>query len=332
MKRDEKGFLYPYIYREKCIDCNICRKICPANDMINLNNPIKIFACKNKDTEKRISSSSGGVFSEIAKKIINDSGTVYGASFNDDWQVEHIRVSNENDLEKIKRSKYVQSDMKNVFKNIKEDLKDNKNILFSGTPCQVHAVKNSNKFKDDNIFYVDIVCHGVPSPGVFEDYKRYLENKYKSKIININFRYKNDETTQNIKIDFENRYSYISNYNKKEVFYKLFLDNKILRDSCYDCYYKKFERIGDISLADFWGVEKSSAKALKDIHGISLILINTEKGLNMFEKIKDKFVFCEISKEECYPYNCFFNFEKPKDYNYIWEEYINKGFKAFLQK
>lgn len=331
MKKDEKGFIYPYIDSEKCVDCNICRKICPANNNIKLNIPIKILACKNKNLENRITSSSGGVFLEIAKSIIDNLGSIYGAAFNDDWKVEHIRVDNENDLEKIKRSKYVQSDMKNVFKNIKEDLKKSKNILFSGTPCQIHAIKNFNKMNDDSIFYVDIVCHGVPSPGIFENYKCSLENKYKSKIININFRYKNSESTQNIKIDFENGDSYISNYNNKDIFYKLFLDNVILRESCYDCYYKKFERIGDISLADFWGCEKSSVKELKDENGISLVLINTQKGLDMFEKIKDKFIFYEISKDECYPYNCFSNFKKPDIYNDFWKSYEYNKFESFFK-
>lgn len=332
MEMNEKGFEYPKINQELCINCGLCKKVCPVNTPKKLNTPIKVYACKNKNQTVRGSSSSGGVFEEICKEILNENGIVYGAIFNSDNIVEHGKAETLEELEKIKKSKYVQSNMKKVYLKVREDLKLNKKVLFSGTPCQVEAIDNSNVINKENLFLVDVVCHGVPSPKIFEEYKNYLEEKYESKIINVNFRFKNEKSTQNIKIDFENGESYISNVSEGDYFYKLFLEDIILRDSCYECKYKEFERYGDISLADFWGYEKGSAKNFGDNKGISLVLVNSEKGMRMFDKIKNNIDYMEVSKEECYPYNCFSNFSKPERYDRIWKDYLENGFKETVKK
>lgn len=330
MIEDEKGFLYPEIDEKICNNCGICKKVCPSLDKMPDLVPLKIYACKNKDAEKRNSSSSGGVFQEIANLVLQMNGSIYGASFNNENKVVHIRGNSIDDLEKIKKSKYVQSDMEYVFDCINQDIKQDKYVLFSGTPCQVQAIKNYKNLTNTKILTVDIVCHGVPSPKIFEDYKKYLEKIYNSKIVSINFRHKNEKSTQNIKVDFENGQSYISNFSEGDIFYSLFLKNIILRDSCYDCKYKNFNRISDITLGDFWGYQNGSAKEFGDKKGISLVLINTKKGMDIFDKIKNNIEFFEISKEECYPYNCFFNFEVPKEYNEIWKEYMEKGFESII--
>lgn len=327
---DEKGFLYPVINTNLCTNCQLCKKYCCGNNIKPLSEPLKIYACKNKNSQTRSSSSSGGTFQEIANLVLNQNGTVYGAGFNNNYTVEHVKATNLNELENIKRSKYVQSDMKDTVQIIAKDLEQNKKVLFSGTPCQVHSIKNY--LNNDNLIFVDIVCHGVPSPIIFEDYKKYLENKYNSKIININFRYKDENAIQNMKIDFENGKSYISNFLQKDIFYNLFLKDIILRDSCYSCEYKNFNRISDISLGDFWGYEKGSAKDFGDNKGISLVLINTQKGLELFQNIQDKLEYFEVKKEDCYPYNCFSNFKIPQEYSHFWEEYLKNGFKYIAEK
>ena len=204
------------------------------------NKIVKTYGVKHKKLEERKTSRSGGVFVAISDYILERGGVVYGVKQNDDFSVCHARATTKEERDAFKGSKYVQSDMKDTVQSIAKDLDKNKKVLFSGTPCQVHSIKNY--LSNNNLFFVDIVCHGVPSPIVFEDYKKHLENKYNSKIININFRYKDENAIQNMKIDFENGKSYISNFLQKDIFYNLFLKDIILRDSCYSCEYKNFNR------------------------------------------------------------------------------------------
>ena len=332
MVADSKGFLYPKINKDLCIECNLCKEVCPFLNTKQIKTPLKIYACKNKNQKIRNTSSSGGTFQEISNLVLKQNGSIYGAGFTNKHTVEHVRATTLEELENIKGSKYVQSDMKQVFKHITNDLNDDKTVLFSGTPCQVSAIKNFDINNSNNLILVDVVCHGVPSPKIFEDYKKYLETTYNSTITKINFRHKDKESTQNIKIDFANNQSYISNVAKNDFFYYLFLKDIILRDSCYNCEYKNFSRIGDISLADFWGYSKGPAKDFGDNKGVSLVLINTQKGLEIFNQIKENLDCFEISKEDCYPYNCFSNFKIPEFYNDFWNEYLKNGFEASVNK
>lgn len=332
MVENNKGFLKPVINEELCVDCGLCKKVCPIVSGENLKKPIKIYACKNIDENVRGTSSSGGVFQEIAKNIFKDNGIVYGAGFSKENKVEHVQAKNLEELENIKKSKYVQSDMKNTYIKIKENLDNKTKVLFSGTPCQVDAVKNFCRIDSEEIFFVDVVCHGVPSPKFFEEYKKFLEKKYNSKIKSINFRHKNEKSTQNIKVEFENGETYISNKSEGDYFYNLFLENIILRDACYNCKYKNFDRCGDISLADFWGYEEGIAKEFGDNKGVSLVLINTQKGLKLFDSIKQNIKYLEVKKEDCFQYNCFYNFEIPERYDKIWKEYFENGFDAVVSK
>lgn len=328
MIENEKGFLIPRIDENICTNCKICKIVCPVLNKKNKKTPLKVYACKNKNEETRSSSSSGGVFHEIANYIFKMNGSIYGAAFDESNKVKHMRGETLEELEKIKKSKYVQSDMESIFEKIKGDVAMDKTVLFSGTPCQVQAINNIPNLKDSNILTVDIVCHGVPSPKIFEDYKKHLEKIYNSKIVDVNFRHKNEKSTQNIKVKFENGESYISNFSEGDIFYKLFLKNIILRDSCYNCEYKSFERISDITLGDFWGYQKGTAKDFGDSKGVSIVLINTEKGLEIFDKIKSNIEFMEVSKDECYPYNCFFNFDIPNMCDSFWKKYIEEGLQA----
>lgn len=331
MLPNDKGFLYPHIDNEKCINCGLCQKTCPIFNKTVQQNPIKIFACKNKSETIRKNSSSGGTFQALSELFFQNEGFVYGAGFNQNNIVTHLKATNLNELNTIRGSKYVQSNMNTIFNDILNNLKDNKNILFSGTPCQVDALKQYTK-SHDNLLLVDILCYGVPSPEIFENYKALLEKKYNSKITTINFRHKENDFLQNIKITFENGETYISNSNNGDYFYKMFNDKLSLRKSCFSCKYKDFNRVGDISLGDFWGYQNGPAKDFGDTKGVSLVLINTPKGLDFFNKIKDKIEYLEIQKEDCYPYNCFSNFPIPLLYDEFWNTYINNGLEYTIKK
>lgn len=332
MSTTEKGFYFPIINESLCVDCGLCKKTCPSLNANPINEPIKIFACKNKNENIRKTSSSGGTFQELSSLILNNNGSVYGVGFSKEHTVEHQRATSQNELEGLKGSKYVQSNTKNIFQDVLKDLKNGKEVLFSGTPCQVQALKNISKANQDNLFLIDVVCHGVPSPKIFEDYKSYLEKTYNSKIIKINFRHKENNRVQNMKIDFENGESYISAIETGDYFYSLFLKDFILMEKCYSCNYKSFSRVSDISLADFWGYDKGIAKNFGDKKGVSLVLINTQKGLDLFDKIKNNLHYLEVQKEDCYPYNCFSNFKMPEVYNELWEEYLKNGFSSIIDK
>ena len=333
MKEDEKGFLYPEIINKYCTNCGICKKNCPNIEEKIDNREIEIYAMKNKDNQIRETSSSGGIFWEYASIILKNNGVVFGAAYNELHEVEHIKVENIEELYKLQGSKYVQSIIKNTYNEAGEFLKKGREVLFSGTPCQIEGLKNFlNKKKIDNskLYTCDIICHGVPSPKVFKDYLKDLEQKYNSKIKKINFRYKEDNYTQNIKIDFCDGERYISNYFKDDYFYKLFLNDFILREACFECKYTSFNRVADITIGDFWGIEKS-IKNFDDKKGVSLVLINTSKGKEIYEKIKDKFEIEKTCKENCIQDNLVKPRDKIKEYDKIWEEYSKYGYKVLKE-
>lgn len=335
IKEDDKGFLYPKIIHSKCVDCGLCKKICPnIAKKEKENKELKIYAMKNKNEDIRKNSSSGGFFYEFAKIILKEKGVIYGAAYNTENEVEHIRVESESELKKLQGSKYIQSKIKNTYDEAIQDLKQGRKVLFSGTPCQINGleslVKNKNIDKE-NLYTCDLICHGVPSTKVFKDYLKSIENKYNSKIVDINFRYKANLCTQNIKIKFENGEQYISNYLEGDEFYRLFLKDYILRESCYECKYTSYNRISDITIGDFWGIEKS-IKDFDDKKGVSLVLVNTEKGKDIFEVLKDKFYIEETNRKNCVQDNLVKPRDRIENYDEMWENYIKYGYGYWIKK
>lgn len=335
MKEDEKGFLYPEIINKYCTNCGLCKRICPnIAEKNEQNNEINIYAMKNKNEATRATSSSGGVFYEYAKSILDENGTIYGAAYNAFNEVEHIRIDSIESLYKLQGSKYIQSTITNIYEQIKDDLNKDKKVLFSGTPCQVAGIKKyleRKRINTDKLYTCDIICHGVPSPKVFKDYIKNLEKQYSSKAKTVNFRHKENNHTQNIKIEFENGQTYVSNYDKNDEFYRLFLNDLILRESCYKCRYTSFDRVGDITLGDFWGIEKTICN-FDDKKGVSLVLVNSTKGKEIFEKIKDKYEIKETCKENCIQKNLREPCEKPDQYDKLWEEYLKEGYTNLAEK
>lgn len=286
MQQDEEGFYYPNINISQCINCGLCEKVCPFLNSKEARKPITVYAAKNKNNDKRYNSSSGGIFIALAETIIEKGGVVFGAAFTDTLDVKHLYAETIEELNLLMGSKYVQSDVNTTYIQCRKFLEENRYVLFSGTSCQIMGLNLFLKKKYDKLLTVDVICHGVPSPGIW---KKYIDNELKKlsllpKDIKIRFRDKNT--------GWEN--SSFSIYNKQnstplktQVFYKNiymngFLANIIIRPSCYNCPAKNGKAQSDITLADFWGINKIYPNFYES-KGTSLILTHTDKG-NTFIK------------------------------------------------
>lgn len=243
------------------------------------------------DDEIRKDSSSGGVFSLIASRVLKNNGSIYGVAMTDDcYSAEFVRVVDKNDLAKLRGSKYFQAKMNNTFKLVKKDLQDGIEVLFSGTGCQINGLKLFLGREYTNLTCVDVICHGVPSPALWKKYAVYQEEQH-GKLQSVNFRCK-DDSWQNFGMK-ENQL-YISM--DKDSFMRMFLRDYCLRPSCYKCIAKE-DKKSDITIADFWGID-NVAPEMNDEHGTSLVIVRTDKGTELFESIKDKLKMKEVSYEE----------------------------------
>lgn len=305
MESDKKGFKYPVVIKEKCINCGLCEKVCPMlKDKVDdrdMDFPIA-YACKNKNEEIRLKSSSGGVFTLIAKSILDMNGVVFGVGFDEKYNVVHSYITNEAEISRFRGSKYVQSTIGYMYKKVKEFLDEGKYVLFTGTPCQIEGLKTYLINEYDKLYTQDIICHGVPSPKVWNKYINEMNQKYDGNIKEINFR-KKDNTGWNLyqlsmKYD-NNEYLQI---HKNDPYMQAFLRDASLRDSCYNCEFKKKNRISDITLADFWGI-KNIKPELDDDKGTSLVIVNSEKGKELMNKIKNSVEVGKVNFEEAIKYN-----------------------------
>ncbi len=318
LNSDKDGFLYPVIDNEKCINCNLCKKTCPVLNKVNSNKEVNAFAVINKNDSEREDSSSGGIFSLIAKFVLSKNGVVFGASFDENLVVKHLYIEKEEDLYKLRKSKYVQSELGDTFFKVKSFLEQGKLVLFTGTPCQVGGLQSFLKKPYDNLITQDIICHGVPSPKVLEEYKKYLENNEGSKIVKIDFRNKeNSWENYNIKIVFENGKT-LKESHKNNLYMQAFIKNLSLRQSCYNCAFKNKLKDSDITLADFWGVEKVN-KNFNDDKGVSLVVINSKKGEEIFNKIKENIIYEQTNLEKAIIFNTSMikSVKKPKKRDYF---------------
>ncbi len=289
MRPDGEGFLYPQIDEQKCTRCNKCRTVCPvANEGKKNPAPETAYACKNLDEGERAASSSGGVFAVLAKTILSQGGVVYGAAMSDDCKtVFHRRVDNEKDLAALQGSKYVQSRIGDVYRQVKDDLSCSKIVFFLGTPCQVAGLYAYLGKEYENLYTQDLICHGVPSPLVWEKYVAHLALCQKANPEQISFRAKTRGWHRfSLKADFDNG-TLTDEPLDQNAYLNIFLNNLCLRPSCPACSFKGMERAADITLGDFWGVEKLSPEK-DDDKGISLVFANSQKGKDLFEKIKDQ--------------------------------------------
>ena len=311
MKADKEGFSYPDVNKALCINCGACEKVCPALNPIKKARVKSAFGAYNKDDKIRLNSSSGGFFFLAASYILDKGGVVFGAAFDDRFQVRHIAVEKKEELPKIMASKYVQSNTAGVFLSVKSYLKKGRTVLFSGTPCQNNALSLYLKKDYPNLLKADIICHGVPSPQIWDKYLCYTGKGKKAS--DVRFREKSQGWSRyHTKIIFENGYVYDSCF-KDDLYSKLFLSDLILRPSCYECPAKNDNRASDITIADFWGIGNLLPE-LNDDKGTSLIIINNDKGKQLFDSVKDSMIFKETDFSRCIQYNSSYSasVQKPK--------------------
>lgn len=301
MIEDKFGFKYPTVDKKKCINCGLCEKVCPIKNKIEETKNIQEYACYNKNEFERLKSSSGGIFILLAKSIISKKGVVFGATLNNDNVVEHNYSESIGGIKQFMGSKYVQSNINLSYCQVKKFLDEGRYVLFTGTPCQIAGLKKYLKKDYKNLYTQDIICHGVPSPLVWEKYKEYRLKKDKNRPIEISFRNKDNGWNMfNLKFNYKGK-EYKKNQSD-DLYMKAFLRDTILRDSCYDCKFKDNKRMADITLADYWGVENVHTN-LNDDKGISLMLINSEKGKELLKLIKKDIFLFETNIEKALPYN-----------------------------
>ncbi len=324
------GFIKSYINTGKCVDCGMCQKVCPTINVPQKNNPEKVFAFKAEDRIRK-NSTSGGVASALAEKIINDGGAVYGASLDNNFNLKHIRINKVEDIEKLQGTKYIQSDMSGVFENLKNDLESGISVLFTGTPCQVASVKNyvtKRNLNVQNLYLCDIICHGVPSPKVFRDYIDWLGNTEKDKIKKYYFRNKSLSWRGDSSSAQTDKAGIIRNKNVS-AFMNLYYSNNITCDACFNCKFTLQDRVGDLTISDFWGIEKENPD-FEDELGVSMVLVNSQKGMELFSSLNGNSV--EANIENAKQPQLKKPVEKPEDYDNFWKIYKEKGIDYILKK
>ncbi|MGB8454043.1 MAG: Coenzyme F420 hydrogenase/dehydrogenase, beta subunit C-terminal domain [Anaerocolumna sp.] len=333
MEEDEEGFLYPVIDTKTCVECGACVRVCAFHIKAyeeKIPKDQKVYGVKHQDLKVRKMSSSGGAFTAISDYVLNRGGVVYGAVFNDSFEVIHSKALNEEQRNKMRGSKYVQSNLGTIFGEIRTTLETGQLVLFTGTPCQTGGLKSFLGKEYPNLILCDIVCHGVPSPKIWKDYKTLLEIKYQDKINGVNFRNK-DSGWQNssLKVTFS-RYEHKKSM-QEDPYYILFFNHLIIRPSCHQCVYASYHRVTDITLADFWGIE-SSYKTFQDDIGVTLVLINSTKGKELVENIRENTDIIESSHAGFYQPI----FETPSKMSpnrqLFWEEYLSKGYAEVISK
>ena len=331
MEMDSRGFYRPHVNHDMCIGCGKCKSSCDYNseEHIHCNDaPIAAYGIKHLDEKVRAASRSGGIFTAITDYVIDRGGCVFGAYLSNDYEVKHIKCETKAERDLLRGSKYVQSNLKNIYKEVKEQLLTGRLVVFSGTGCQVAGLKSFLKKDYENLITIDIVCHGVPSPGIWKDYVNYLRRKYGS-FTNFNFR---DKSILGWDMHIE---SYLVNGRKKisREYSSLFTDDYILRESCFECRYTNMSRPGDFTIADFWGVD-NFFNQFNDNKGVSLLLVNSSKGEEIFSSINENGSITSLKCDN-------FNFKhrqlreptaKPNNYETFWEDYERQGFDYILKK
>lgn len=287
MQSDEEGYLYPSVDAERCIRCGLCDKTCPLKkDFIPYDFDTMAFAVQHKDEQVRCQSASGGAFTAFASYVIKQGGVVFGGCYDENFRVVHGYAERLEELRKFRSSKYVQTNLANTFSLVRKFLNEGRLVFFSGTPCQTNAILSFLRKQYDNLIIQDLVCHGIPSPGLFDKYLSYNVHKEKSEIKYLSFRDKHfGYAGSTMAIEFENGKV---NYTSRPVqFFKhLYFDDINNRPSCFSCHFKTIKRSADITLFDCWHVNEFD-KEMDDDKGTTMVLIHSQKGADLFEKIKE---------------------------------------------
>ena len=303
MEIDEEGFKYPVVNPDNCLNCGACEKVCPVinTPSRDANNPVEAWVARNKDKEILNASSSGGFYSVIADKFLDENGYICGAAYTEDFEVKHLIFDSKDKIEVFRGSKYVQSDIIGVFGKIKTLLDNGNRVCFSGTACQVAGLKNYLKKDYQHLFLIDLVCHGVPSPSLWKEYKKNISEKYQSKICKINFRAKTlGYQTPVMQISFENGKTYEAT-GRVDIMLKAFFSHMSLRPSCFDCPCKGIERCSDITLFDCWNSKELIG--IDDNLGQTAVLVQTDKGRKFIETLDEDCLLEKVALEQIIPSN-----------------------------
>lgn len=347
MEKDEIGQYYPRINEALCVDCGACKRVCDfqKKDENQFGHQVlSAYGAASKNESLIKKSASGGMFAQLAELFLGMGGVVYGAAMlqEDKLGVKHIRVEDKTQLYLIQGSKYIQSDTCGTYQKVKQDLVKGRHVLFSGTPCQAAALRSFLKRNYENLIVVDIVCHGVSTAQIFQDYISFLEKKKNIKITNFTFRDKS------VGWGLDAKYEYLKKgklktqrlYYKLSSFYNYYLKASTYRENCYHCKYACPSRIGDITLGDFWGVEKNQPDCLlenggilDEKKGISFCLVNSQRGAELFEKIlfKINYVDSDFETISMQNENLLEPTSLPQSRNEIMELYKQKGYEAVDQ-
>lgn len=310
MRLDEEGFSYPRINERLCIDCGLCEKVCPVINRSEKRQPVKVYASENKNETVRKESSSGGIFTLLAEQVIEEGGVVFGARFNENWEVVHSYCESKEELAQFRGSKYVQSCIGRVFLEAESFIKAGRKVLFSGTPCQIAGLRLFLKKEYENLLTIDFVCHGVPSSGVFQKYLREIiarkggrknsvfTHPNPAQMRDISRIYFRDKSLGWKKFSFsltlstpagvEQNTVFLSEPLNKNIYLKGFLSNLYLRPSCHACPVRDLKSGSDITLGDYWGITRVHPAYRNDDKGVSLVLVNTEKGFLSYERISEE--------------------------------------------
>lgn len=307
MMADEDGFLFPVVDGEKCVSCGLCEKACPI--ITPPEKPAKksvAYAAYSRDEAMRLSSSSGGVFTELAKVVLHDSGAVFGAAYNAQFEVVHICVENEADLARLRGAKYAQSDLGDSFRDVKRRLEQGQKVLFSGTPCQIGGLKAFLRKDYERLLTVDFVCHSVPSPMAWREYVKYRSRQDNGGEMPcaINLR---DKQTGWTNYRYSNLFTYADGHahaarSGESLYMKLFVGGYINRESCANCQFKGYSRVSDLTIGDFWGIW-DIAPEMDDNKGTSVVLVQSESGAALLRSVSDQLILKPVTPEEASRHN-----------------------------
>ncbi|MBQ7111388.1 MAG: Coenzyme F420 hydrogenase/dehydrogenase, beta subunit C-terminal domain [Thermoguttaceae bacterium] len=322
---DDEGFLAPSVDEKLCVNCGKCVKFCHLQGE-NSGKGKKVvgqYAAKIKDEKIRANSRSGGVFTALSDFILERGGVVYGAALLGVEKVEHIRAETPDERDKMRGSKYVQSDTTRIWEAFKRDVADGRPVLFTGSPCQTQAARLIIGGERDNVYLCDFVCHGVPSPILWRDYISFMEKKYRRTLAAFDFRDKREHS-------WESHVEGLTFVDQKTVYSRrytnLFYSNECLRESCYACPYTTSERTSDFTIADYWGIDSVAAE-FNDSKGVSLLLVRGERGEKALDAVKERLDLIDTSHTPPPHNNLQRSTSRPETRDAFWEDYRKYGFK-----
>lgn len=301
METDAEGFWYPHVDPQRCLQCGACAQVCPLLALQPSADSVpSAYAAKSCQDELRVRSSSGGAFGTLAQEILDKGGIVYGAAFDGEFSLRHIEIQKKADLPLLWGSKYLQSRTDDAYGQVKAHLDGGKTVLFSGTACQIAGLNGFLGRAYPNLITVDVLCHGVPSPGVWKRYLSYRAAEAGSEPVSVNFRSKHDGWRNfSLEIQFSNGTVFRQSM-REELYMQLFLENLTLRPSCHQCAFKTWKRPSDLTIGDFWGVENFLPK-MDDDQGVSLIFVHTEKGQALLDAVQYELLLTPVDGDAALP-------------------------------